>query len=104
VTLSGSVQIDPDPQVRRAAMEKYGIDDFFYPDLRIKNFCEREGIRVLNLAPPMLAFAESHRVQLHGIGPMAGRGHWNETGHRVAADLIANWMCAPSGVSVSDSR
>jgi hypothetical protein len=99
VTLSGPVQIDPDPQVRQAAMKKYGIDDFFYPDLRIRNFCERERIRVLTLAPPMRAFAETHRVQLHGSGRMAGRGHWNETGHRVAGEMIATWLCPTPGVS-----
>lgn len=80
-------------------MQKYGIDDFFYPDLRIKNFCERERIRVLTLAPPMQAYAETHQVQLHGSGAMAGRGHWNETGHRVAGEMIATWMCATPGVS-----
>jgi len=93
VTLTGPVQIDPDPKVRQEAMRKSDINDFFYPDLRVKALGERESIPVLVLAPGMQSFAERNRVHLHGFGHFLGGGHWNELGHRVAGERISDWLC-----------
>ena len=40
-------------------------------------------------------YAEEHKVFLHGFpNTQMGGGHWNETGHALAADLIAKHPCA----------
>lgn len=93
VTLSSGIQVHADSGVRERFMKRLGVDNLFYPDLRIKALCGREGIDVLNLAPAMLAYAEEHHVFLHGFGDNLGGGHWNATGHRVAAEVISGMLC-----------
>jgi hypothetical protein len=94
VTLSGPRQIDPDPQLRQEIMIRSGISDFFYPDLRIGEFCRRQSIPALILAPRMYRYAVDHNVYLHGFSNGAlGRGHWNELGHQLAGEMIAGWLC-----------
>ena len=44
VTLSNSIQVHPDPQVRQAFMKRFGIQELLYPDLRIEALAKREGI------------------------------------------------------------
>jgi hypothetical protein len=92
-TLSNGIQVHPDPQWRSAFMRNVGATDLFYPDRRIKALCEREGINVLTLAPPLQAYAEQHKVFLHGFDGNIGNGHWNVLGHRIAGELIAQKIC-----------
>jgi hypothetical protein len=93
VTLSNGIQVYPDPAVRQAFMERLGVHDLFYPDLRIKALGDREGFPVLNLAPLLQAYAEQHKVFLHGFGTNMGSGHWNAEGHRLAGEAIAHKLC-----------
>jgi hypothetical protein len=93
VTLSSGIQVHPNPSVRQTFMERLGIRDLFYPDLHIKVLGEREGFPVLNLAPLLLAYAEQHKVFLHGFGTNMGSGHWNVEGHRLAGETIAQKLC-----------
>src|SRR6266508_3811656 len=94
VTVSSGIQLHPDLDVRQAFQKRFGIDDLFYPDSRLKRFAERQGITVLTLAPSLAAYAQEHRVFLHGFSnSRLGTGHWNEEGHRVAGEIIARWMC-----------
>jgi hypothetical protein len=92
VTLSNPIQDDPHPEVRQAFMSGIGAHSLFYPDLRLKALCEREGIPVLNLAPEFQHYAETHKVYLHGftVTKTLGRGHLNERGHELAGRLIAD--------------
>ncbi len=100
VTLSNAIQIDPDRDVRERYRQAVHSDDLFYPDHRIASAGARDGYPVLELAPPLLAYAEAHREQLHGFANTAmGTGHWNEGGHRVAAELVADWLCSRSDVT-----
>ncbi len=95
VTMSNAVQVAPDASLREAFMRRVGAQDLFYPDRRIKALGQREGFRVLNLAPHLRDYAEEQRVFLHGFGASVGRnGHWNRDGHRVAGELIAREVCA----------
>ncbi|HEX5708730.1 MAG TPA: SGNH/GDSL hydrolase family protein [Pyrinomonadaceae bacterium] len=95
VTTSNAVQVVPDPALREQFMRRVGSADLFYPDRRVKSLGEREGFRVLNLAPALRDYADEHRVFLHGFGPSVGRnGHWNADGHRVAGQLVAQELCA----------
>lgn len=94
VTLSNAIQVYPDPLVRQRFLEHVGADNIFYPNLRLKTLAEREQIDFLDLAQPMQAYADQHKVFLHGFGSDIGNGHWNASGHKLAADLIAQKLCS----------
>ena len=95
VTLANPPQIYPSPTVRSYYATAYRSSDLFYPDERLKVLGEREGFAVLNLAPPMQAYADAHHAFLAGFKTTKlGVGHWNADGHRVAGELIAQKLCA----------
>lgn len=93
VTGSKGIQVNPNSAVRAEYMKQLGVDTLFYPDLRIKAVGERAGFEVLTLAPALQEYATRNQVFLHGFGETTGRGHWNETGHRVVGELIAEKIC-----------
>ncbi|MGQ0544162.1 MAG: SGNH/GDSL hydrolase family protein [Betaproteobacteria bacterium] len=94
VTVPYAVQVHPDPAVREPLQKKLGVPDLLYPDRRLAAFAAGQGIPALVLAPEMLKLAEARRVALHGFeNAQPGFGHWNEHGHRVAAELIAQKLC-----------
>jgi hypothetical protein len=95
VTEDTGIQVWPDPQTRERFEKNLGVSDLFYPDRRIAELGHRNGFKVLNLAPVLQSYAESHQVFLHGFKntPM-GFGHWNEAGHEQAGDAIAAKLCA----------
>lgn len=93
VTLSNGIQVYPNAAARQDFMRRLDITDLLYPDLRIKNFCERESIPVLALAPALQAYAEQNNIFLHGFDDNLGNGHWNPSGHRLAGEMIAQKLC-----------
>jgi hypothetical protein len=93
VTGSMGIQVNPDPNVRQEFMNRLGIRSLFYPDQRIKALGERQGFKVLSLAPKLADYASRNKVFLHGAFDGAGRGHWNEIGHQLAGELIAQELC-----------
>ncbi|HKY30196.1 MAG TPA: SGNH/GDSL hydrolase family protein [Pyrinomonadaceae bacterium] len=93
MTLSNGPQVLPDPAARQAYMQRFGIKDLFYPDNRIRQFCLRENIPVITLAPELQSYAEHEKVFLHGFGSDIGNGHWNVAGHAVAGELLAQKLC-----------
>ena len=94
VTLTTSVQVWPDPAVREQYMRRLGISDLSYPDQRIAALGGRDDFRVLILSQPLGAYAQEHRVFLHGFSnTRIGEGHWNELGHQVGGGLIAAKLC-----------
>jgi hypothetical protein len=96
VTLSNGIQVTPDAQTRAAFLRAIGARDIFYPDTRIREFCHRENIPVVTLAPLLQKFAETNHAFLHGFGENLGNGHWNLQGHQVAGELVASEICAMS--------
>ncbi len=93
-TLSNGIQVHPDAEARRRFMERYGLEELFYPDERIARFCEAQGIEVVTLAPPLRRYAEERGAFLHGFeGHPPGTGHWNVEGHRAAGTFIADYLC-----------
>ena len=96
VTLANRPQVIPDINRRAAFMTEYGVSNLSYADDRINALGAWEGISVINLAPALSEFAEKNHVYLNGFNDANwGEGHWNETGHRVAAETIAlNWQRA----------
>ena len=78
---------------RRRFLPALGAKDLYYPERRLDDFGQREGIPVLNLAPAMAEQARKERhVFFHAVHDSLGIGHWNEEGHRVAGELIAPWL------------
>jgi hypothetical protein len=96
VTLSNGIQVTPNPQTRTAFLRTIGATDIFYPDNRIREFCTRERIPVITLAPDLQKYAETNNTFLHGFGDNLGNGHWNLLGHQVAGELAASQICRMS--------
>jgi len=95
VTTPFAIQVHPDRQVREAEQAKLGIPDLFYPDRRIEAYARKRGITVIPLTYEMQRLAESGRIYFHGFpNTRMGIGHWNEDGHRVAAEIIAGRLCS----------
>lgn len=95
LVLSNGVQVYPDPLLRREYQKEFGVADLFYPDRRIQSIGEAAGFPVLSLAPQFQAYAERNNVYLHGFeNTKLGIGHWNENGHRLAGEMLAEHLCA----------
>jgi hypothetical protein len=90
----------PEPLTRKRFDEKLGVSDLFYPDRRIQQLGRQSQFEVLNLAPLLQSYAESHHAFLHGFKntPM-GFGHWNEKGHEQAGHAIAAKLCSMMGAA-----
>jgi hypothetical protein len=97
VTLSNGIQVFPDAKARDAFMQRVGTDTLFYPELRIKALGARGRFEVVNLAPGLENYADEHHSFLHGFGKELGNGHWNQLGHRVAGEMLAERLCAEGG-------
>jgi hypothetical protein len=93
VTLSNAIQVYPNEVVRQNFMKQLGIKTMFYPNLRLKDFAQRENLEFVDLAEPMQAYADRNKVFLHGFGGDLGNGHWNANGHRLAAELLEQHFC-----------
>lgn len=98
VTLGNPMQDLPLPKARERYMKHLGVKNLFYPGMRIKAFGESKGFPVLNLAPKLQRYADAHHVFLHGFpNTRPGIGHWNATGHRLAGEYIAQFVCERMG-------
>lgn len=99
VTLSNVPQVNPNVSQREEFRKQLGIDSLFYPDLRIRDFAKEHGIPVITLAPKLAEYTAAHNVYLNGgyedKQPL-GTGHWNETGNRLAAELVSTQLCSDS--------
>jgi hypothetical protein len=94
VILATRPQVIPERAKRLELMRKLGVGNLSYADERLKEFGEREGIPVTNLAPVLSDFAETHHVYLNGFNDANwGAGHWNEIGHQLAGEAIAAELC-----------
>jgi len=100
-TLSISQQVYPDKDVTANFKKQMKISNLFYPDDRLERFAKKNRINVLKLAPRMQAFAQENNVFLHGFNnTVMGKGHWNEAGHKLAAQLISRDICEDLGSEV----
>jgi hypothetical protein len=97
-------QVDPNAERRLRVQRALGIDDLFATDKLIDGFAGTEGIRHEWLSPQMLTFAEANHVALHGFSNSQNNiGHWNERGHALVGDLMAQQLLACSDV-IRDAR
>lgn len=93
VILGGPVEAHPHSRVRRDYEKRIGVQDLCYPMQRLESFCASEEILALALTPHFQAYAAVSGVFLHGFGSFPGTGHWNEAGHHLAGEIIAQWLC-----------
>lgn len=94
VTVTDGAQVNPDATVRKNLQDALGVKDLFYIERRMEGLGKREGFEVIPLAEEMQKRAEADGVYFHGFKNFGmGIGHWNEDGHRVAAELIARRLC-----------
>ena len=95
VVLSTDIQVDPDAEMRAEFMRTRGIKDIFYPDRRVAKMAANLGIQSILLAPRLQEIAQREEIYLHGFpNTRMGTGHWNETGHRLAAEVLARDLCS----------
>ena len=90
--LSNPIQVTPDFAIRAGAAKELGVDDLLYPDRRLATFGRNSGFEVIALAERLAARAARSNERLHGRKSFFG-GHWNETGHRVAGEILAQELC-----------
>lgn len=88
VTASNGVQVLPNVAERDAFAKFLGVDDLFYPDRRIAQFCTANSIASITLSPFLADHSDREKVNLHGFEGNIGYGHWNQLGHRVAGEEI----------------
>jgi len=66
----------------------------FAQEQRLGALLAKRKIPYLPLGPRLQRQADKNGLLLHGFkGQTPGEGHWNANGHRLAADLIAPWLC-----------
>jgi hypothetical protein len=95
VTVPFAMQAHPDAAQREALLARFGVPDLAYAERRAASVAERSGHLAIVLGPQMQALAVSSGSYLYGFKDgKLGFGHWNELGHRAAADLIAARLCA----------
>jgi hypothetical protein len=93
--ITHSAQVHPDAATRRNMQDALGMQDLFYIERRIEALGAREGFPVVALGPGLLERAETAKVHFHGFSNYRmGWGHWNENGHRAAAEILAPRLCA----------
>jgi hypothetical protein len=102
VTLSNSIQANPDRAIRQAFMNRLGVNDLFFPERRINKWGEHNGVPVLNLAPLLQAHADRTGLPLHGFKGLSAKGHWNPSGHQLAGELIARKLCEESAALLAN--
>jgi len=95
VTVPFAMEVHPDAARRARLQAKYGVADFTYSDRRVAAFARERGMLGIELAPQMKRQVEASGAQLYGLeNNQPGFGHWNERGHRAAAEIIARQLCA----------
>ncbi|HEX7880398.1 MAG TPA: SGNH/GDSL hydrolase family protein, partial [Candidatus Eisenbacteria bacterium] len=100
VTISSSIQVHPDMEVRAEFMTTLGVDSLSYPEERVVSIGRNAGFPVLVLAPRLGAWAKSRHAWLHGFpDTRPGYGHWNGLGHRLAGEALAEELARLFGKS-----
>ena len=93
LVLSNGIQVHPDLEVRERFRCAMGDSTLFYAEERLTEAAQRDGYEIFCLAPRLGEIAKGDQVLLHRFENMQpGFGHWNEQGHRAAAELIADHL------------
>ena len=94
VPVTAASQVDPDRHAREELQRSLGVSDLFYIEHRLQLLAQSNGARFIPLAYEMQKRAEAEHIYFHGFKNVGmGKGHWNENGHRAAAEIIARDLC-----------
>jgi lysophospholipase L1-like esterase len=104
VTLTRGIQVTPERNKKERFLRDLGAKDLYYPERRIAELGEQEGVPVLNLAPSMAEEAAKRQVYFHAYRTTPGIGHWNVEGHRAAGERIAAWLAAGTAAGPGAAR
>ena len=92
--LTSAIQVHRDSVLQQRYLRQFRVGSLSYADNRLKEIADRFSIPLIQLAEPMEAYAKSNGVLLHGFENMQlGFGHWNETGHSIAAQIVGEKLC-----------
>jgi hypothetical protein len=90
VGLSNAEQIHP--EVGSKVRNEYNIElDYDQPDQILEEFANEQGVLFLKLMPAFRTYHAKTGQYLHGFGS-SHAGHWNQAGHRLAAQLIFKFL------------
>lgn len=90
VIQGSSQQICP---AAREHFQKHASDlDVDYPEKRLAAFFATNNITYFSMAGPFFEHHKKTGEHLHGFRNMLGRGHWNEKGHELVAQLIHQFL------------
>ena len=71
-----------------------GDERLVYIDRRFEAICGKKGIEALLLFPALARYANGHNAYVCGFPKtLMGQGHWNEVGHLVAGEALAEAIC-----------
>jgi hypothetical protein len=88
--LSNAEQVHP--EVGREVKEEFNIElDLEQPDRLLEEFASEHGVHFLKLMPALREYHARTGQYLHGFGSIH-KGHWNQTGHQVAAELTFQFL------------
>jgi len=95
VTTPYAIQVYRRREVREALQAKPGVPDLFYSDRRIEAYARKQAIAVVPSSTKCSGSPSAGETCFHGSpNTRLGMGHWNENGHRAAAEIIARRLCA----------
>jgi len=90
VTTSNAEQVHPEKAEQ--LNKRYGLAfDYDQPDRILAEFVKQESITFLRLMPVFRNFHLKTGTYLHGFGSSI-EGHWNEHGHRLAAEELYKFL------------
>jgi hypothetical protein len=90
VGLSNAEQVHP--EVGSKLRNEYGIElDYDQPDRILEDFANEHGVPFLKLMPAFRFHHLKTGQYLHGF-TSRHEGHWNREGHRLAAELIFQFL------------
>lgn len=90
-SITEAAAVHPSEAVRARHAAQLGAPDFLYAERRLAAFAEKSGVAFLPLTERMNERGGGR--PFHGFGASAGAGHWNEEGHRTAAQLMGEFLC-----------
>jgi len=94
-TITNGKQVHPDTAVREKYRTKFGVEDLFYPERRIRSIGEKYEFPVITMAERLQQVATQEGIFLHGFNNTTmGKGHWNENAHRLAGEILVKDICA----------
>ena len=100
IGLTTGAQVAPEAGPADALAGALEVPDLFYPNWQVGRFAAADGYEFLDLAPVMASRAAEAGTYFHGFGAQPGTGHWNDEGHRAAAEILAARLC-PAAVSAT---